>query len=144
LRQHATLCFLGKEPFENWALLQKRRVSSLAQKRRVIYKREVSFTKETCHLHKRRVIYKRDVSFTKETCHLQKRRVIYKRDVSSTKEKRLLQKRRVIYKRDVSFLFYKREVSMIEPTHCYHPMWRGGGLGSSTIFKKFNEPYAPS
>jgi len=22
--------------------------------------------------------------------------------------------------------------------------WRGGGLGSSTIFKKFNEPYAPS
>ena len=21
---------------------------------------------------------------------------------------------------------------------------RGGGLGSSTIFKKFNEPYAPS
>ena len=24
----------------------------------------------------------------------------------------------------------------------YH--WRGGGLGSSTIFKKFNEPYAPS
>ena len=24
----------------------------------------------------------------------------------------------------------------------YH--YRGGGLGSSTIFKKFNEPYAPS
>jgi len=23
-------------------------------------------------------------------------------------------------------------------------MSRGGGLGSSTIFKKFNEPYAPS
>ena len=23
-------------------------------------------------------------------------------------------------------------------------IWRGGGLGSSTIFKKFNEPYAPS
>jgi len=23
-------------------------------------------------------------------------------------------------------------------------MTRGGGLGSSTIFKKFNEPYAPS
>jgi len=23
-------------------------------------------------------------------------------------------------------------------------LWRGGGLGSSTIFKKFNEPYAPS
>ena len=22
--------------------------------------------------------------------------------------------------------------------------WRGGGLGSSTIFKKFNETYAPS
>ena len=22
--------------------------------------------------------------------------------------------------------------------------WRDGGLGSSTIFKKFNEPYAPS
>ena len=25
-----------------------------------------------------------------------------------------------------------------------HPHMRGGGLGSSTIFKKFNEPYAPS
>ena len=25
-----------------------------------------------------------------------------------------------------------------------HMMRRGGGLGSSTIFKKFNEPYAPS
>ena len=25
-----------------------------------------------------------------------------------------------------------------------HVMRRGGGLGSSTIFKKFNEPYAPS
>ena len=24
------------------------------------------------------------------------------------------------------------------------PRKRGGGLGSSTIFKKFNEPYAPS
>jgi len=24
------------------------------------------------------------------------------------------------------------------------PSRRGGGLGSSTIFKKFNEPYAPS
>ena len=23
-------------------------------------------------------------------------------------------------------------------------VWRGGGLGSSTIFKKLNEPYAPS
>ena len=23
-------------------------------------------------------------------------------------------------------------------------IWRGGGLGSSTIFKKFKEPYAPS
>jgi len=28
-------------------------------------------------------------------------------------------------------------------THEWHPL-RGGGLGSSTIFKKFNEPYAPS
>ena len=25
-----------------------------------------------------------------------------------------------------------------------HIVVRGGGLGSSTIFKKFNEPYAPS
>jgi len=34
-------------------------------------------------------------------------------------------------------------------THCkcewqHMGIWRGGGLGSSTIFKKFNEPYAPS
>ena len=29
---------------------------------------------------------------------------------------------------------------VFECTDC----WRGGGLGSSTIFKKFNEPYAPS
>ena len=26
----------------------------------------------------------------------------------------------------------------------YAHTWRGGGLGSSTIFKKFNETYAPS
>ena len=26
----------------------------------------------------------------------------------------------------------------------YIGLMRGGGLGSSTIFKKFNEPYAPS
>ena len=58
LRLHATLCFLGKEPFETWALLQKRRVISLLQKRRIVYKRNVSFTKETYHF-----------SFTKEMCH---------------------------------------------------------------------------
>ena len=26
----------------------------------------------------------------------------------------------------------------------YGEVWRGGGLGSSTIFNQFNEPYAPS
>jgi len=28
--------------------------------------------------------------------------------------------------------------------YCFSEWRRGGGLGSSTIFKKFNEPYAPS
>jgi len=30
------------------------------------------------------------------------------------------------------------------PKHKCRTLERGGGLGSSTIFKKFNEPYAPS
>ena len=35
----------------------------------------------------------------------------------------------------------------VRPTRCRYSPWlalRGGGLGSRPIFKKFNEPYAPS
>jgi len=35
-----------------------------------------------------------------------------------------------------SYIFAKEEEIVV--------LWRGGGLGSSTIFKKFHEPYAPS
>ena len=38
-----------------------------------------------------------------------------------------------------------RDVAIVEELfHNARPRVRGGGLGSSTIFKKFNEPYAPS
>jgi len=33
---------------------------------------------------------------------------------------------------------------LVVPVVCDRTHGRGGGLGSSTIFKKFNEPYAPS
>jgi len=36
------------------------------------------------------------------------------------------------------------ETKFAEVTIILHHSTRGGGLGSSTIFKKFNEPYAPS
>ena len=41
-----------------------------------------------------------------------------------------------------------RLVSFLSPSRAHQRtlslFLRGGGLGSSTIFKKFNEPYAPS
>ena len=35
-------------------------------------------------------------------------------------------------------------IYILTVTAAIHVSRRGGGLGSSTIFKKFNEPYAPS
>ena len=40
--------------------------------------------------------------------------------------------------------FAKETCSFIDPNGYKYMCMRGGGLGSSTIFKKFNETYAPS
>ena len=46
----------------------------------------------------------------------------------------------------IQILIYPQTMSYVDTYICrsYGVMPRGGGLRSSTIFKKFNEPYAPS
>ena len=40
--------------------------------------------------------------------------------------------------------FARSFTALNQPKVAVYATRRGGGLGSSTIFKKFNEPYAPS
>jgi len=49
-----------------------------------------------------------------------------------------------IYTHTHIYIYIYIYIHISSPLNILYITRRGGGLGSSTIFKKFNEPYAPS
>jgi len=119
------------------------------------------FKKKSCCISKEtRVLLKESIFMSKESC------VLLKESCVHSKESCFISKETCVHSKESCFIskgtcVHSKESCFISKETCFHskesyfmskgPLCikcivssRGGGLGSSTIFKKFNKPYAPS